>query len=289
MLSIITCSRSDENISRLKKSIEETVGVTHEIICIDNHENNYNIFQAYNAGVKQAIYPLVCFVHDDILFHTDNWGQHLIEHFKDEQVGMVGVAGPRFLSHIPGIWWGGVIYSGVNDLSCQYNIDTDRNDPTQSHHTHHQPLPEVKIEVAILDGLFFCIKKELFNSIAFDENNFDGFHFYDLDISMQVRSCGYKVFSVYDILVEHISVSNINKTWVDACRIFYNKWGHVLPVETYPILKKDKKKIEFSNFKTMVRLLKENNQSVYSFFKFKELLFVIIDCFDLIVKDKIKK
>ena len=45
------------------------------------------------------------------------------------------------------------------------------------------------IEAVAVDGLFFAMRKSLFDTIRFDKDTFDRFHFYDLDICMQVRPC----------------------------------------------------------------------------------------------------
>ena len=56
MISIIICSRFQSISKELKDNIENTVGVVHEIICIDNSKSQYDIFSAYNEGVKRSQY-----------------------------------------------------------------------------------------------------------------------------------------------------------------------------------------------------------------------------------------
>ena len=48
MISIIICSRFQSISKELKDNIENTIGVVHEIICIDNSKSQYDIFSAYN-------------------------------------------------------------------------------------------------------------------------------------------------------------------------------------------------------------------------------------------------
>ena len=100
MISIIICSRFQSISKKLKDNIENTVGVVHEIICIDNSKSQYDIFSAYNEGVKRSQYPLLCFMHEDILHYTSDWGKLLINHFRDLKVGLIGISGPRFISQI---------------------------------------------------------------------------------------------------------------------------------------------------------------------------------------------
>jgi hypothetical protein len=213
MISIIICNRATEVDKNLLINIKEHIGdVVYEVISIDNSKNGYDIFQAYNIGVRKAQYPIICFMHDDILFHSYNWGINVINHFKDDQLGMLGVGGPRFLSSIPSIWWASNAHNKYSPSACQYSIDTERNTKV-SIHQKIQPIDKNRIEVVALDGLFFCIRKSLFKTISFDEITYHGFHFYDLDISMQVRSVGFKIGVIYDVLLEHISET---KEWYDG-------------------------------------------------------------------------
>lgn len=75
MISIIICSRNKNIDSELEQNILDTIGnIVYEVINIDNSTNNYSIFQAYNKGTQIAKYPYLCFMHEDILFHTADWG-----------------------------------------------------------------------------------------------------------------------------------------------------------------------------------------------------------------------
>ena len=158
MISIIICSRFQSISKELKDNIENTVGVVHEIICIDNSKSQYDIFSAYNEGVKRSQYPLLCFMHEDILHYTNDWGKLLINHFRDLKVGLIGISGPRFISQIPGIWWGPGSTDAGKDAICQYSIDTNRADPTITYNTCFKPIADANaIEVVAVDGCFFCL------------------------------------------------------------------------------------------------------------------------------------
>ena len=91
MISIIICSRKTDISKSQQINLSETIGSAFEIICIDNSENKYSIFQAYNLGASQAKFPFLCFIHDDIIFQTANWGINLIQHFEDSEFGLIGV------------------------------------------------------------------------------------------------------------------------------------------------------------------------------------------------------
>jgi GT2 family glycosyltransferase len=83
-------------------------------------------------------------------------------------------------------------------------------------------------EVVAVDGLFFAIRRSLFDHIAFDEQSFSGFHFYDMDICMQVRR-SHKLVVTSDILVKHLSGGNFGEAWREAAENFMNKYAAQLP------------------------------------------------------------
>jgi len=78
--------------------------------------------------------------------------------------------------------------------------------------------------------MWFVIPNLLFKKICFDEN-FPGFHYYDIDISLQVISIGYKCKVVNDIIMEHNTNTNIDKIFINSTYDFYKKWKHLLPIE----------------------------------------------------------
>ena len=84
MLSFVTCSRNKDIPALLKQNIADTVGGEHELIVIDNSSGNYSIFQAYNEGVARSKGEILCFMHDDVLFRTNCWGEIIEKHFRED-------------------------------------------------------------------------------------------------------------------------------------------------------------------------------------------------------------
>ena len=74
MVSCIICSRKQDISTDLKENIKNTVGCDYELLIIDNSKNQYNIFKAYNEGIRRAKGDILCFMHEDIFYHTQNWG-----------------------------------------------------------------------------------------------------------------------------------------------------------------------------------------------------------------------
>ena len=83
MISIIICSRNLGIDPKLSTNITSTIGCECELIVIDNSQNKYSIFQAYNIGIEKSTSEIICFVHGDVLFHSKDWGKKLIEIFEN--------------------------------------------------------------------------------------------------------------------------------------------------------------------------------------------------------------
>ena len=65
MISIIICSRTATISKKLSANIAETISCDYELVIVDNSENKYSIFNAYNIGIKRSKGKYLCFVHDD--------------------------------------------------------------------------------------------------------------------------------------------------------------------------------------------------------------------------------
>jgi GT2 family glycosyltransferase len=221
MISLIMCSRSSAIDQALLNNIENTIGVPYEIISIDNSNNKYGICAAYNLGVEKSKYPVLCFMHDDIQYFTKDWGNLVLNHFDDEKTGAIGIAGTPYIPYLPGTWWGGSLIN-INMLSNRDGCE---------HHSFqtYPPSADNRSKVVVLDGVWFCIRKKLFDTIRFDDTIYHGFHFYDVDTTMQVSQAGYNAYCVFDILIKHFSKGDINETWTQNALAFNKKWRMVLP------------------------------------------------------------
>jgi len=226
MISIIICSRNADIDKILRDNISNFIGIKYELVIIDNSSNKYSIFSAYNEGVRRAKYEILCFMHEDVLFHTENWGQHIINHFKDKTVGLIGVAGTHFLPSVPTYWF-------TSPFVSENNLTNDCGTILENYRLeffHGKTL----VDSVAVDGLSFYMKKELFNRVSFDETIFSGFHYYDMDICMQVISINYRVCVCNDVLIEHAwsekslhtDIENFNKNQEK----FFIKWKELLPI-----------------------------------------------------------
>ena len=225
MISVIICSRKADIPQELKDNIAATIGCEYEICVIDNSRNEYNIFTAYNEGVRRAKGDILCFAHDDVVkYHTQNWGRNVEKHFADDkELGCIGITGSHFMPNTPAEWYNCHAPSG----GCIQTVGgVSENMQNLEHFTKGKTI----VEAVLVDGLWFCIRKSLFDMIRFDAETFDGWHCYDTDICLQVINAGYKVGIVSDVLIEHTSFGTWNTQWVEATKTVYEKWKHILPI-----------------------------------------------------------
>jgi len=223
MLSIIVCSRNKNLPKDFVDNILNTVGVVYEIISIDNSENQYSIFSAYNIGFAKSKYPYICFVHEDVFFHTTNWGEKVIAHLQNPNTGIIGLAGAGIVTRVPASW------SSLLSLS-ENIIQSDRSGKKETE-IFRLPLNYTKSvrSVILLDGVFMCMRRELMEKIRFDET-LNGFHGYDFDISIQSTVKGYVNNVIYDIVLEHFSRGKTDKLYYKNLITVFKKWESFLPV-----------------------------------------------------------
>ena len=114
--------------------------------------------------------------------------------------------------------------------------------------------------IVVMDGLWFCIRKSMFDEICFDSLNYSGFHYYDIDISMQIILSGFKIVALPDIDIYHCSSGQINTQWLRNAFVFSNKYNKNLPVFTRSISESESLLIEKQALYSSLKLI----------FKFKE-------------------
>jgi glycosyltransferase involved in cell wall biosynthesis len=237
MISIIICSRNSQLNNILLENIANTIGCDYEIISIDNSKNQFSIFEAYNLGISKSSGNYFCFIHDDILIHSQNWGIKLIDIFEgDAKIGLIGVAGSNLKTKMPSAWW------NCPKESIKYNIIQHINLTTKE--TWHSNFQQNIEEVVAIDGVFMFCKKS--DNLSFDLN-FKGFHNYDLNLSFEVLAKNLKIVVTNQVLLEHFSIGKLDKNWYSSTIKLHRKYKYLFPktLKNYPT--KVLNKIEFDN------------------------------------------
>ena len=227
MLSIIICSKYSTLNPAFVQNISETVGTDYEIVHIDNSQQRYNIFEAYNIGVGQAKGDKLCLMHEDIVFHSNGWGKVVERYLSDDKVGALGVAGGHVITDR--LDWR---FYGFGKMYLIQGTTTIEESP--QYYTFYRPITdgseEAIIQVAAIDGVWMCFRKDIFQEIHFDDHTFHDFHLYDSDISMQVNMTGHGVYITSEILLEHQSEGTFTDGYREALKAFAEKWKGKFPV-----------------------------------------------------------
>jgi glycosyltransferase involved in cell wall biosynthesis len=266
MISVIVCSIDSKLVRVLKENIRKTIGVKYEIIVIDNLKHKFSISSAYNIGAHKAKYEFLCFIHEDILFHTMMWGTNLIAHLSKKEISLIGILGCLVKTKAP---------SGVYiPLDSIYRVNQiQRTKDNLLVHYYLNPNSESYSEVRILDGMFLATTKENHKLYCFDEVHLKGFHAYDIDFSLGQTMNG-KVIVIYDILIEHLSFGGNTKMWIEAQLAVSKKWKDILP--TYvSCTKEDLLKAEILNTEIFLISLFKNNFSKLLQLKYLSNLFFL--------------
>lgn len=236
MISIIICSRTTELSASLTDNVSSTIGSNYELIGIDNSGNKYSIFSAYNEGVRRSHGEILCFMHDDIIFHSHDWGRLIEEQFnidENNNIGIIGILGGHIISANNHSWMGTLYRSG--DIIQSYFDNKGIKHSFESRSPNIFPFHNNLLDVSVIDGLIFFAKKEIFNQIKFDEQFYGHcFHAYDIDISMQCWNAGYRVCVTNHLNVEHLSSGKLNQSWHNAMHLFSEKWKDILPFVQIP-------------------------------------------------------
>lgn len=263
-ISVIVCSKSAELLTDLKKNVNETIGCFHEIISIDNSKNNYSITQAYNQGIINSKGDILCFLHEDIYIHTNNWGEILINLFEnDKSLGLVGIAGSKIKTNSPSGWW-----------NCPQNYRSAnliQHLPNGKKEFWNYGFEKNEEEVVAVDGVFMALTRN--NTITFNEK-LRGFHNYDLSISIDYINAGYKLNVTNQILIEHFSIGSVDQEWYKEALKFKKIYNNFLPLRTENISNEILEELEYSNRYNFIKGLIVYNLISSAFLQWFHLIFI---------------
>ncbi|HMP92734.1 MAG TPA: glycosyltransferase, partial [Phnomibacter sp.] len=188
MISIIICSINPDYLDKVTQNIAATIGVPYELLVKDNRQDNLPICQVYNQQAALAKYDLLLFLHEDVVFHSQQWGQDLVKIFKEvPNIGVVGLAGSAYKSAALSGW-----YTGVKELDAYRVL---HNIAGRHVWLQHSPDENKLLHQAVcVDGVFIATTRENWKNIQFNEAELKGFHFYDLDFSIRTHKQNRAVF-----------------------------------------------------------------------------------------------
>jgi hypothetical protein len=238
MISVIICSVNPDLLKKITENIQKTIGIPFEILFFDNRIAKKGICAVYNELASKSKFEYLCFIHEDVLLKTENWGNKINGIFlNNPNIGLIGIAGSKYKSAYFSGW-----YTGVKELDCanyihQYSSKTE--------HVFLSPSQNRLEEVVCIDGVFMLTTKTAWSKIVFDEKLLKGFHFYDIDFSVRMAH-EYKVVVTFDIQLVHItSGGDYSNNWVQTAILYHQKKKDILPFSKTSLIEKriDKKVI----------------------------------------------
>ncbi|HWB62696.1 MAG TPA: glycosyltransferase, partial [Chitinophagales bacterium] len=184
-------------------------------IAIDNTINKTGLCRVYNDAAAKAKYPYLCFAHEDILFHTNNWGRLMVETLSKPEHGMLGICGGKYYPNVPGGW-----LDIPHDLR-RFSMLTQKKgvehlnsvkDSTDSFYSY----------TVTLDGLLMAMRRDVWEHYRFGEDILKNFDFYDIELCIRLQQ-KYKLVIDHRIVVEHFGVGRyVNKKWIREALHYYD-------------------------------------------------------------------
>ncbi|MGN6603999.1 MAG: glycosyltransferase [Ginsengibacter sp.] len=223
MISVLICSVKPHLLKKVSENIRKTIGIPHEILFKDNRIENSGVCKVYNELALKAKYEKLCFIHEDVILKTADWGKKIIELFEeDKSIGLIGLAGCKYKSGYFSGW-----YSGVREFDCANYF---HEYPDGNEHVYLNPKQSGNPqEVVCIDGVFICCTKEAWQQTLFDEKLLKGFHFYDIDFSLRV-SKEFKSIVAFDIDLVHITTGgDYSNNWVETAILYHQEKKDFLP------------------------------------------------------------
>jgi GT2 family glycosyltransferase len=223
LISFIVVSICSANLNKLKVNLERTVLEPFELLVFENHQH-YSLAYCYNYLIEKSKADLVVCLHEDILFKERGWDRKLITSFQEaDNIGVLGIAGGTYKSRSFSPAWFNFRKNAHRINIVQPNTQGQLGPWVENLNN------ESLSEVVVVDGVFMCCRKSVWEQYNFDENTVRGFHFYDMDFCLGVRSHGYKNYVTHEILLEHYSSGKNNLDWYKNGMRVHKKWEHALP------------------------------------------------------------
>lgn len=222
MITVIICSVNPDYLKAVTQNIADTIGVPYELIAVDNRSSGRGICSVYNEAAAKAKYDFLCFLHEDVVFHTQQWGHVICKLLSDNAIALVGVSGAVYKSAIAGSW--------VDCGKRHYRANTWQHQPATNiaERVQLNPNNELFSEVALIDGVCMATHKAVWQQHRFDDVLLKGFHGYDFDFSLSAGTAG-KVVVTHEILLEHFSSGSFSSGWLKDTLLLHRKWRHALP------------------------------------------------------------
>lgn len=217
-ITIVVCSQFDEFEKKDYIShVKETCGVECNFIFIGN--NKSSLSEIYKNMVDESLTDIIIFMHDDLHFFTKNWGNKIIDIFKNNsEYSIIGLAGSADFDEKCAWWQNKELYGQVAHKQNGNVWITEFSDKFEGLN-----------EVCVIDGIFMAIDKTKIKH-NFD-TTFTGFHHYDTSFCLSNFLDGCKLGVTTEINVLHDSVGFMPDEWYDNRCMLFEKLIDKFPIK----------------------------------------------------------
>jgi len=190
-----------------------------QIIVFEN--DGISLSKIYNEGLEKSTSDIVVFMHDDVNIETSNLTPKINRLFDNNpEYGIIGVAGTDNLTS--GRWWD-------NQENMFGIVSHEHEGKRHTNYFSKQQYIDTLKEVVTIDGLFMMVHKNRIKH-TFNEE-FRGFHFYDLPICVENYMDGVKIGVTTKIKLLHKSIGMTNKEWERNKLLFEALYEKKLPLK----------------------------------------------------------
>jgi len=213
-----------------KEHIKKMSGLKDiEIIEVVNNGDK-SLSEVYNSIITNSKWDVVVLIHDDLILPHNSF-KSILNTFNETDYGIIGLAGT---THLPnsGVWWG--------DRSKMIGIVNHKweGKTHQSKYSHNWK-KEIK-QTVLVDGLFIGVHKKRIKKV-FNEN-YKGFHFYDIPFCIDNHLSGVKIGVTFDFVVTHKSIGQTDEKWEENRKQFISEYQ--LPISITPEIQLPKDEIQ---------------------------------------------
>lgn len=221
-ISAIICSIDPAKFARVTANLGVLLaGADHEIIGIHDARS---LCEGYARGLARSRGELVVLCHDDIEILAGDFEARLRRHLAEHDlIGVVGTSRMAGATWVQSGWphQHGVIVHAVPG-ERPYRVEV------------YAAAAPVVAGIQTLDGVFIAGRRAALEAVGFDTATFDGFHLYDMDVTLRAHRAGLRLAACGDLALVHQSRGRLDATWQVHARRFLEKHQAHLPPAASP-------------------------------------------------------
>ncbi len=217
-VSVVISTRKIDDL--FLKHVEKMFSHPKTEINVYENDGVSSLSEIYNNGLNDSKNDIVVFLHDDIIIETTNVTPKIVRLFEENpEYGIIGVAGTDNLTS--GRWW--------DNRENMFGIVAHEHEGKRHvNHYSKQTFGDKPKEVVIVDGVLMMVHKKRIKH-TFNQQ-FEGFHFYDLPICVENYMDGVKIGVTTKIRITHKSIGMVNKKWEKNKLLFEALYEKKLPL-----------------------------------------------------------